>query len=80
MSKKKEKEKVIYYDDDSTISDMSNVGGVRHKQRDKNAPKSTAHEKARTFWEAFKMMLPITFIVLGVMAMLYVILLLLASC
>lgn len=88
MSQKKEKvkkekpkkEKVIYYDDESTISDMSAVGGTRHKVKDKNAPKATHKEKARTFFEAQKMMLLPCAIVLAVIILLYVLMMILTHC
>ncbi len=59
MSKKK-KPKVTYYDDNSTISDMSLVPRAGERTPpDKNAPpkkKSTAKEKFATYWAAVKMM------------------------
>ncbi len=77
MSKKEDKEKVVYYDDESTIADMSGVPGGKKKGR-QNAPKSTFREKAKTYFEAVKMMfLPMCF-VLGILAVLYIFLLIIA--
>ena len=68
-NKKEKKEKVIYIDDGRTIADMSNVGyGYSNKNGRTN---STMREKMRTFWEAFKMMLIPTLIVVGVLVATY---------
>lgn len=74
--KKKNKEKVIYYDDNSTIADMSNV--TRIGQRKPNPPpvprrRSTFKEKWRTYWSAVKMMLFPMFMVLLALGILYLI-------
>ena len=91
MAKKKQKkEKVIYYDDNSTIADMSRVGrkgqtsstpppvqddtGMR-----KVKPYSTSGDKWRTYWTAVKMMFKPMLIVLGVMTVLFLLLMLLAG-
>lgn len=79
-TQKEPKEKIIYYDDNSTIADMSNVG---RKKPNANAntptdptmrkvkPYSTAKDKWKTYWDAVKMMILPMFIVLGVLAVLY---------
>lgn len=74
MSKKpkKQKEKIVYYDDDSPIADMSSV----NRTGEKKAPpppkiKSTAREKWRTYWTAVKSMFAPMLIVLGVIGLLY---------
>ena len=67
--KKEKKEKVIYIDDGRTIADMSNVGFGY--SRGGGAPRSTTREKMRTFWEAFKMMLIPTAIVVGALISTY---------
>lgn len=82
MAKKKEKkEKVVYYDDNSTISDMSDVTGLKKKPRSSNAPKppSTAKEKWKTYWSAVKTMLLPMCVVLFVLAILYLLIMLLTG-
>lgn len=72
MSKKKKKEKVIYYDDGSTIADMSAVNskGVR---QEKKAPAPKPEEtKFQTFWRAMKMMFLPMCVVLLILSLLYV--------
>ena len=74
MAKKKEKkEKVIYYDDNSTIVDMSDVGGVGRKPRSQQPqkPPSTAGEKWKTYWSAVKMMVMPMCVVLGILCVLF---------
>ena len=72
---KKKKEKVIYYDDNSTIADMSNVTGM-NKKTPTQQPKSssTASEKWQTYWSAVRMMIVPMFIALGVLTILFVLL------
>jgi len=58
---KKKKEKIVYVDDGSTISDMSEVGGVGRRIKrsdDKKAVRSgsTFKEKFETFFNAMKTM------------------------
>ncbi len=78
MSKKKNKEKVVYYDDNSTIADMSALN--RNGQKRDNAPKAPPTvSKWRTFWSAFKMMLIPTGIALGVLGILYLIIMLISG-
>lgn len=81
MAKKEKKQKVVYYDDGSTISDMSGVkGGLVDKTRPKkDAPTSTFGEKAKTFISAMKMMFLPMLTVLFVMTMIFLILSLLAN-
>lgn len=69
---KKKKEKIIYYDDNSTIADMSSVNKKGQKQEPRPPKKrSTAKEKWDTYWAAVsKMWIPM-FIVLGVLCILY---------
>lgn len=78
--KKKDKEKVVYYDDGSTIANMD---GVKQKsiipKTDNNRPKSTGREKLKTFFEAFKMMLIPTGVALLVLLILYLIFMLIGS-
>ncbi len=78
---KKQKEKVTYYDDGSTIYDMS---GLRNKKPTNNnnnnlnplqnkKPRATEREKLRTFFQAFKMMLAPTGVALLILLILYII-------
>ena len=85
MSKKKKKEKVIYYDDGSTLYDMSDVGGIGRRspneKKGKNGAQprknSTGKEKWNTYWSAVRLMLPYALIALGALLGLYIVLLLL---
>ena len=72
---KKKIEKVTYYDDGSTISDMSNVkrGGLLSNSNNASRPKTTEKEKLKTFFKAFKMMLVPTGVALLVLLILYII-------
>jgi hypothetical protein len=89
-TQKPKKEKVIYYDDNSTIADMSKVGRKGQNQtpptpshQDPNMrkvkPYSTGRDKWNTYWSAVKMMFVPMLIVLGVMTVLYVLLLFLTN-
>lgn len=74
MSKKqkKQKEKIVYYDDNSPIADMSAVN-KSGKRQPPPPPRvqSTAREKWNTYWGAVKrMFLPMLF-VLGIIGILY---------
>ena len=77
--KKAPKEKVVYYDDGSTIADMSNVTAPGERRRDKNPkPRSTAKEKWQTYWASVKLMIGPMLIVLGVISIIFLILYLVA--
>ena len=82
MSKKK-KEKVVWYDDNSTVSDMSNVGrgGEKKKSTQPSQPKrySTARDKWNTYWSAVKMMFLPMCIALTVILILNILLMLIAN-
>ena len=75
--KKKDVEKVVYYDDNSTIADMSNVTRLGQRKPKEKSPNlrrpSTFKDKWGTFWSAFKMMLVPTLIALTALAILYLI-------
>ena len=71
---KKKKEKIIYYDDNSTIADMSSVNRTGKKQERPQKPRSTAKEKWNTYWAAVSKMWVPMFIVLGVLGILYLLL------
>ena len=74
---KKKKEKVIYYDDGSTISDMSRVNRKGEK-KDPPKPKykSTFSDKWRTYWTTVKMMVMPLCVALLVLVILYFIMML----
>lgn len=85
---KKKKEKIIYYDDNSTIADMSNVKRKSERTQPPQAgdpslkrvkPYSTAGDKWRTYFSAVKMMFIPMLVVLGIIGILYVIMMLLAG-
>ena len=84
MSKsKKKKEKVIWYDDNSTISDMSNVGrnGKKPQTPSKNTTSnlravrlvSTFKDKWNTYWHTVKLMVFPMLVALAIIAILYLI-------
>ena len=79
--KKKEKEKVVYYDDGSTISDMSPVMDSKRRlfKNDNSKPRSTEKEKLKNLFQVFKMMLIPTGVVLLVLLILYIVFMLIAS-
>ena len=79
---KKKKEKIIYYDDNSTIADMSRVNrkGQPKPPRSQYArPSSTFGEKWKTYWSAVKMMVIPMCIVLLVIGILFALLMLIAK-
>jgi hypothetical protein len=74
MSKKQKqkKEKIIYYDDNSPIADMSAVNRSGKKKPPLPPRKqSTAKEKWETYWMAVKTMFKPMLFVLGVLGVLY---------
>ena len=77
---KKKKEKIVYYDDNSPIADMS---AVNRSGKKKPPPpprrQSTAKEKWQTYWTAVKTMFVPMLFVLGVLAGLYLLMLLLGG-
>jgi Flp pilus assembly protein TadB len=77
--KKKEKQKVVYYDDNSTIADMTNVtrDGKPREKKIQPLHQSTWKEKLGTFWNTFKLMLIPTAIALIILGLLYALLMLL---
>ena len=70
---KKKKEKIVYYDDNSTLVDMSNVTRNGKKEAPR-APKrqSTMGEKWQTYWSSVKTMIFPMLIVLAILAVLYI--------
>ena len=92
MSKKKSKknkEKVVYYDDNSTISDMSGVGSTfngmlpnNSQKSNNNTPKvpSRFRDKWNTYWSTVKLMILPMCVVLGILAVLYLIIIVIPTC
>ncbi len=82
MSKKK-KEKIKYYDDNSTIADMSNVGKRRRipttSEQKGGKPPSSFKDKWTTYWETVKMMVLPMLTVLAALSVIFLILFLLAG-
>ena len=71
-------DKVVYYDDGSTIVDMSCIDDSRKRKKDNKkiytttkTIKSTPKEKMNTFFQAWKLMLLPTAIVLGILFILF---------
>ena len=74
MSKdKKKKEKTVYIDDGSTISDMSSLRGGAYR-RDSSFGRPTFRDCFRTYMNAVKMMLLPMLITIGVIALAFLIL------
>ena len=72
---KKKKEKIIYYDDNSTIIDMSSVNRKGESQKKQPAKRqSTAREKWQTYWSTVKVMVLPMLIVLSILCVLYLLL------
>ena len=74
---KKKKEKIIYYDDNSTLADMSSVNRKGEK-REAKPPRvrSTFSEKWNTYWAAVKMMVLPMCVALAVIGVLFLLLML----
>ena len=78
MSKKKEKkEKVRYYDDGRTLSDMSGVRPSPLSGGDLLRPRASAKAKWDTYWNAVKMMFGPMMVVIVILCIAYMILYLL---
>ncbi len=71
MSKKKNKEKIIYIDDGRTIADMSNL--PERYAWAKRGTTSSFKEIWRTYWQATKMMLKPTLIAVGFLTIIFLI-------
>lgn len=87
MSKKEKKEKVIYYDDGSTISDMSSVTRTGQpkqpkKQEEKPSfiPQTKPTSKWKTYWQAVRTMVVPMFIVLAILGVLFLCALCFSQC
>ena len=78
MGKKKEKkDKVRYYDDGRTVSDMSGVRPSPLSGGDPLRPRASAKEQWDTYWNAVKMMFVPMLFVLVILCIAYMILYLL---
>ena len=71
---KKKKERIIYYDDNSTIADMSNVTRSGKKQPPKPQKPPVGESKWQTYWAAVRMMIIPMFVALGVITILFLLL------
>ncbi len=75
--KKTKAEKVVYYDDNSTIVDMSQVPGMGGKKPPQQPRrKSTFSEKWRTYWSAVRMMLLPTLIAIIAISIVFLVIML----
>lgn len=76
MGKKEKKEKVKYYDDGRSISDMTDVhsGPRLSNNRNPYRPRPKAKEVWRTYWNAVKMMFGPMMVVLVGLGVVYMIL------
>lgn len=70
---KKKKEKVIYVDDGRTVADMSGVSGPRLGNRNPYAPRASAKEIWKTYWNAVKMMITPMLVVITALAVIYMV-------
>ena len=81
-NKKKKKEKIIYIDDGSTISDMSGVGRGKGSERPTRAgrdpnllrPRATFKEQRDTYFAAVKMMILPMLVTIGIISIAFLIL------
>ena len=89
MSKKKQKkEKIIYYDDGSTIHDMSGVhrpGSAKPTQQKPtpsyiSGPTFGSKSKWRTYWSAVRMMVVPLLVALGALAFIFLCALAIGQC
>ena len=80
--KKKQKEKIVYVDDGSTIADMSGVGAGRRQRGDRaysdRGYSSTWKDKVKTYFSAVRMMIIPMLVVLGIVTVFFLIMMLIA--
>ena len=67
----KKKEKVTYVDDGRTIADMSGVSGRRIGDRNPYRPSPKFKDVWRTYWGAVRMMIKPMLVVIGFLAVFY---------
>ncbi len=78
--KKKKNKKTVYIDDGRTIVDMSTLGGSSSKNAKNSGPVgSRFRDKMRTYFESVKLMLLPMLLVLGLIAVAFLLLYLLLS-
>ena len=64
---KKKKEKIVYYDDGSTVADMSNLSHKPANAPTEEAPSNSLKAKLQTFFGAMRLMvMPMLAAVLGI--------------
>jgi hypothetical protein len=81
-NKKKKKEKIIYIDDGSTISDMSGIGRGKGSERPTRAgrdpgllrPRASFKEQRDTYFAAVKMMILPMLVTIGIISIAFLIL------
>lgn len=71
MARKEKKEKITYIDDGRTIADMSNVSGGSNWA--KKGTTSGVRDILRTYWSATKMMFKPMLVVIGFLAVAFLI-------
>ena len=77
MGKKKKKEKVIYYDDGSSVADMSKLASKPKLEYEGTEPIGSFKARSQTFFGAMKMMfMPMLMVICG-LCILYMLLYLL---
>lgn len=70
---KKKKEKVVYVDDGRTVADMSGIAGPRLGNRNPAAPRASAKEIWKTYWNAVKMMITPMLVVITALVVIYMV-------
>lgn len=70
---KKEKKKAVYVDDGSTIADMSGISRPKKEKRSASTPRASFKEQFRTYTDAVKMMFLPMLVVLGIIALAFLI-------
>lgn len=76
MSKKKKKNKTVYYDDGRTISDMSGVGGKKNlnENPDLGRPHASLKEQFQTYIAAVKTMIFPMLVTIGAICVVFLLL------
>ena len=72
---KPKKQKVVYYDDGRTVSDMSGVRGSMFSSAKKSKGYKTSgfKDKWNTYWDAVRMMFMPMLVVIGILCLIYMI-------
>lgn len=74
MAKKKKKEKIVYYDDGSSVADLSGLKKKPLVREEDTQPRGSFKAQAQTFWGAMKMMFVPMITVICALGVLYMIL------